>query len=438
MVFRVWKSCRGNPPASFRSSEACAPSATVVFLVSAALLIFSDSCLAQVNYVARFVLEKETFLLGEPIFCDFVIQNTGTQVFGFSYRPPSRVLNRELEPEPHFRLTDERGHLLPDPAPKPCGGAKGSVVYGSVSLPPGRTQTERWLLNEWARFSAPGLIHVRAERRLPLSIFDPATQKFMERPAAYALAVNEFVFRVVPSTEEQLDAAFRPYVNMLEDPSISNPFEAVTVLTTLPRSFLAKKFEAMATASPQNQRWDRKQVLEGLARLNTLAAWEAMLRVARGSSGDESLRAYAVLLLAEKGDGAPLPGLLEMVKPASATLRGAILRSLGFFHDPRANRVLFEELHSGDASDRMNAILGLKNLESREAIPALLAMLNDPDPQVRQVANFALQSLTGQRIELSAKASQRESARVAQQWHAWWREKGAQADLVRQPPCHDW
>ena len=128
----------------------------LALLLVGAGLWWPVTCSGQVNCVARFAMEKDTYLLGEPVFCDFVLQNTGTQTIQFSYRFPTRVLNRDLEQEPRFLITDEAGNPLADPAPRPCGGAKGSVVYGFATLAPGQTHTERWLLNEWARFVHPG------------------------------------------------------------------------------------------------------------------------------------------------------------------------------------------------------------------------------------------------------------------------------------------
>src|SRR5579863_5742290 len=156
---------------------------TLLFLTGP--LIFPITCRAQVSYVARFTLEKQKFLQGEPIFCDFVIQNTGARTFSFRYRSPDRILNRDLENEPHFSVTTKNRRPLPDPAPKPCGGAKGSAVYGSVTLPPGQTHTERWLVNQWARFSRPGKYKIKAERRLPLLAEEPGTPEFTDHPVAY-------------------------------------------------------------------------------------------------------------------------------------------------------------------------------------------------------------------------------------------------------------
>lgn len=421
--------------------------AFVLAIISGAQLAAPAACRAQLNYVARFTVEKESFLLGEPIFCDFKIQNTGARVFSFSYRSPSRALNRELEQEPRFTVTSKAGGDIPDPAARPCGGVQGSVVYGSVSLPPGQTHTERWLLNQWAAVTKPGRYRVRAERRLPLFSGEALGEQTGERPAAYAVALSELTLDVLPATDPQLEEVFRPVLKTLDQGTGAALAESVLVVTTLPQPFLLERLETMASAPAGGQRWDRRQALDGLARLGTPEAWETISKIATGrlppsqSSSrpvDISLRAYAVLLLAEKGDARFLPPLLELISTSPAELRGDVLRALGLFRDPRANQVLFERLHSGSALDRQNAILGLKELESRDVVPALLAMLQDPEPQVRQVAHFALESLTGMKFKLPSRASRQDSARVSAEWHAWWREKGANFTPLHQPPCHDW
>jgi HEAT repeat protein len=86
----------------------------------------------------------------------------------------------------------------------------------------------------------------------------------------------------------------------------------------------------------------------------------------------------------------------------------------------------------------MNAILGLKNLGGKEVIPALLVALDDPDVQVRQVANFALEGLTNHKVAASANPSGEEFPRVASDWHAWWREHAGSFAPPRPAACHDW
>jgi HEAT repeat protein len=153
---------------------------------------------------------------------------------------------------------------------------------------------------------------------------------------------------------------------------------------------------------------------------------------------DDAVRSTAVLLLAERGDPNFVPAILALLAGASEALRGDALRALGFFHDARANQALFERLHSPATNDRINAILGLRNLQSKDAIPALIAMLNDPEAPARQVANFALQNLTGQSLALSATAPAAESSRLQAQWRGWWRERSATFKPLPQSPCRDW
>ncbi|HEV2350145.1 MAG TPA: HEAT repeat domain-containing protein [Terriglobia bacterium] len=394
-------------------------------------------------------MEKQKFILGEPIFCDFVIRNTGTKTFYFRYRAPDRILNRDLENEPHFMVTGKSKRPLADPAPRRCGGAKGSAVYGSVMLPPGQTHTERWLLNQWARVRRPGNYSVWADRRLPLFVSEPGTSG-ASSIAAYASALDELQFEVTPASESELRAALEPYVKKLSEPPPADVTEAVLVATTLPQSYFIDQLELLARAPAKEHRWNPNQAVEGLARLGTSAAWQALVEIARGepdSSGkhataappaNHSLRAYAILLLAEKGNAAYLPAILDTMDSASPDLRQDALRSLGFFHSPRAAEVLFEKLRSPNSTDRVNAVLGLKNLGGKNSIPALLDMLKDPTDEVRQVANFALQGLTGQNFKLSASAGRAESARTAKQWHDWWLKNAGAFSPLPQPACRDW
>ena len=419
-------------------------------LVSLTIGINATLVLAQANYSAHFEMEKVQYIFGEPIFCRFVIQNTGSKVLTFRYRTPTRALATDHEQEPRFRVTDLRGRQLVDPGPRPCGSPQGTIVYGSVTLPPGQVHAERWLLNQWAKFSGPGRYHVRAERRLALYPPGPAVGEFVEKPLAFAVAIDELSVLVVSSTRAQVEAAYQPYLAAVREPKNPNPAEAVVVLTSLPHAFFLGQLSAMANAGKPD-RWDRRDILDALARLDTPASWQEILKLFRGADAgansesqeatgqaDDPLRSYAVLLLAEKGDPAFIPAFLEMLGKSPEPLRGDILRALGFFHDATAYQPLFDNLHSARVTDRMNAILGLKNLGGKEVIPALLVALDDPDVRVRQVANFALEGLTNHTVAAHANPSGEESPGVASDWHAWWRDHAASFTPPRPAACHDW
>lgn len=412
--------------------------------------LYAPPARAQADYTVRFEMEKPQYLLGEPIFCRFVIRNTGSKVFAFRYRTPTRALGTDYDQEPRFGVTDLHGRPLSDPGRKPCGNPQGTAVYGSVTLPPGQVHTERWLLNQWAVFAAPGRYHVRAERRLELR--EPGSQvgDLTEKALAFALAIDELSFEVVPSTRAQIEAAYQPYLAAVKNPKEPNPEEAVVVLTALPQPFFLDQLSAMA--NPGNpDRWDRRDVLDGLARMNTPASWGEILKRFRDPNAgpghasengvgqaEDPLGSYALLLLAEKSDPAFIAPLLNMLKKSAEPMRGDVLRSLGFFHDPRASEVLFDNLHSPQVTDRMNAILGLKTLGDKEVIPALIASLDDPELQVRQVANFALEGLSGHKVSEELPVTALDAQRLAEGWHAWWLRSPATYSPPKPAPCHDW
>ncbi len=412
----------------------------VIVLLLSALPIF-----AQVVGAAHFQLDKKVYKLGEPVFCDYIIRNAGLSAFSFPHRAPTRVLSHDLGSEPKFVLTDSSGHTLADPAPEPCGGREGTVVYGSTSLPPGRTSIERWVLNQWGRISAPGVYHVHAWRHLPLFPFDPAKQDFSSHPGGYAVALNDLTFKVVPATEAQLEKAYVPLLQLLDRPSDPEFADAVIAVTTVPHAFFEKRLAELAGRQSEKRPWVREQALTGLARLDTPRAWDAILHLASGTDAagakvgeNLALRSNAVLLLAEKGEPRFLPTLFEILKSGPKSLQQDVLRDLGFFHDPRASQVLFDHLHSSDAAMRMNAILGLRNLNTKNVLPALFAMLSDPDEQVRQVANFALQNLTGQKFSLPQDATRTELSKTQKEWRDWWLGHNATFAPAPQAPCRDW
>jgi len=410
----------------------------------------SSPALAQADYTVRFEMEKPRYLLGEPIFCRFIIRNSGTKVFAFRYRTPTRALGTDYDQEPRFQVTDLHGRPLSDPGRKPCGNPQGTVVYGSVTLPPGQVHTERWLLNQWAVFTEPGHYHVRAERRLALRAPGAQAGDLSEKALAFALAIDEIGFDVVPSTRVQIEAAYQPYLAAVKNPKEPNPEEAVVVLTSLPQPFFLDQLSPMASPGKPD-RWDRRDVLDGLARMNTSASWAEILKRFRdpnsspvhvnedgGGQAEDPLSSYALLLLAEKSDPAFIPPFLDMLTKSAEPMRGDVLRSLGFFHDPRASEALFENLHSPQVTDRMNAILGLKTFGGKEVIPALIAALDDPELQVRQVANFALEGLSGHKVSDEPPVAAPDVQRLAEGWHEWWLRSASAYSPPKPAPCHDW
>ena len=322
----------------------------------------------SVGYTARFYLEEESYLQGEPIFCVFEIKNEGPRIFQFSYRIPSRAANPALELEPHFTVETESGERLADVQAQRCRAAEGSVIYGLVRLSPGQTHRERWLLNEWVDIGKAGAYRLRAERRLPLRGFDKAHEEFSDQPSAYARALSEMTLEVIAPQGAELEQAFRPYRRALADRDEARRLEAVLALTTSPQPFLLEDLAGLAQRSRAGAREERLRALDGLARLGTPPAWQAIAQVAQKST-DEATQSRAVQLLAEKADPDFLGLLLKVLPDATDRVRAGLLQGLGSFVDGRAAEVLFERLHGENPVDRVGALLGLRNMGRKETIP---------------------------------------------------------------------
>ncbi len=393
----------------------------------------------SVLYTARFYLERDRYLAGEPIFSVFEIKNDGPGIFQFAYRVPSRAAGEGLEKEPTFRIRTAEGELLPDVFDRRCPGAQGSVVYGIVRLSPGQAHRERWLLNEWADLTVPGRYRVGAERRLPLHGYDRAKAEFTEKPVAFARALSRLELEVVESqsTPEGLREAMQPYRSALKEDDGVRREEAVLAVSKLPQPFLLDDLAELTRETGPTSRQVRLRGLEGLARLGTREAWRAVSRVAY-EAGDPATQSRAIRLLAEHGGPRHLQWLLDLVPDSNARVRAVVIQGLGAFQEPRAFQALFKYLHAEEAENRVGALLGLRDMRRKESIPSMIAMLHDPDARVRQVANFALTELTGRKVTYPAPTTADAARRAADEWKVWWQENHRSFSPPPSPDCRSY
>ena len=155
----------------------------------------ADVC--QVSYSVSVAMEKPKYLLGEPIFCRFVIRNTGSTVFAFRYRTPTRSLASDYDQEPRFH-SDRRSRTAaarsrPSALRQPARdyrlrlrhpASRASSYRALAAEPMGAICCARPLSR--ARRAPPGAAPAR-----------PSDGKFAEKPAAFALAIDELSVPVV-------------------------------------------------------------------------------------------------------------------------------------------------------------------------------------------------------------------------------------------------
>jgi hypothetical protein len=113
-------------------------------------------CFGQLS--GRFYLDREAYAPGEPVFLYFEVTNNGADVYNI------------LAADPYSFCSGYRIHVSTDPMPgSVCEqlGQAGSCALSQVSLLPGKSRTERILLNYDHEIDRPGDYQVDARRRLP-------------------------------------------------------------------------------------------------------------------------------------------------------------------------------------------------------------------------------------------------------------------------------
>jgi HEAT repeat protein len=115
--------------------------------------------------------------------------------------------------------------------------------------------------------------------------------------------------------------------------------------------------------------------------------------VAALASADAGVVAQAV-------DTANQLGLLDLadaIKPLaeheSPFVVGSVLRFLSEHFPAQARPILIRALQSPEPIVRQNAIDELDDLECKEALPSIVGLLNDPDADVREAAQWAARHL---------------------------------------------
>ena len=93
---------------------------------------------------------------------------------------------------------------------------------------------------------------------------------------------------------------------------------------------------------------------------------------------------------------------------------------------------LIEQLRKGGKLDRMKACRKLEALRAQEAVPHLIKALDDDGVHVREAANKALITITGEDFGFQAGASGTVRQMLIKNWEDWYKEqqkKKAEADL---------
>jgi len=86
---------------------------------------------------------------------------------------------------------------------------------------------------------------------------------------------------------------------------------------------------------------------------------------------------------------------------------------------------------SADYSSRFEAAYALGNSYSRKAVPTLISLLIDQNPEVRRAARDSLATLTHRR----SKSDQGHFQEIHDDWASWWASNGSNAPIYGIDDC---
>lgn len=380
-------------------------------------LVLSSSALAQLQ--GQFYIDKEKFIVGEPVYLHFKITNTGTTTL--------QILTA-------YRYSFCAGYLIKvsdgSPAPvHPSDGCSertpgGSCASSDGPLGPGETKTEDILLNYHHSLGKPGTYQITASRDLPYGTTEPVLTFGGPR----FRTTTQLKIMIESGDETRLKGILKPYVADLTSEDQSRNSEAHLVLGSVAPLFLENMILGML-----NSESSREFAVTTLGKMNTQRSRKALADVA---SRDGEWQETAIRSLGEMGDVTYFPTLLRAAsnsKPGSNVRQTAIRGAAQLGHD-KVMPFLLSLLQSNDYWDRINAVQGMYESGSRQAVPSLIVLLRDNDDFIARMAADVLVTLT-HRTPVTSGPYEKDPVAQYQVWQRWWSAHGTTALIFGPRDC---
>src|ERR1700760_358911 len=232
-------------------------------LLLAVLAAFLPVC-AAAQFEVSFSLSKTTYLAGEPVFVSLTVKNVSTEPLQIRTADPLTFCSGY-----QFELQGAR-----DRDAMSCRGSMGSCLGGVLTLAPGKSRTDRILLNIRYDLRRPGSYALKVVYRAK---YAPAGKSL---PVAAMLSHKEFEKRLeivlAPSRPEDLKPEFDAYARALDSTDWRKRKEPATVIAYLAPAFMEPTILRMLH-TPGMQSFG----VEGLRNLGTPSAHRALVQFVR-------------------------------------------------------------------------------------------------------------------------------------------------------------
>jgi len=383
-------------------------SSALLVLIFGVTTVPRSGCAEQIR--GQLYPEKQTYLLGEPVFVVLDLANAGSQPVWISVS--CTWLDTRFEaptaPKPH------RGVSLFGCA---GGGIAGSCGSSAREVLPGEHYKRRYLLDGFFRLDSPGAYPFRAWHKI-----DIYAGKTGYQIVASQEVVSEFELSFIEGSEKELASVYAPVLRDLKslDPEIRGLARAAVLQN--PPPFLEDVILALAD--------DPQTTPSSVPALQRLATPQAKAKLAELSAAENP---DAISALGEMGDPAYCSLMLNIARESRDYSRFIAMRAAGYLCGEVAVPLLTGLLGEADASSRFEAAYALGNSHSRDVVPVLISLLLDADPNVRRAAHDSLATLTHRH----SKSYDGAARRTHDDWANWWASKGATATIYRIDECEE-
>ena len=378
------------------------------------IICWSSLCFGQLS--GRFYLDREAYTPGEPVFLYFELTNNGAVAYNI------------LAADPYSFCSGYRIHVSTDPKPgSVCEqlGRAGSCLLSHVLLLPGKSRTERILLNYDHQIDRPGDYQMGARRRLP---YREGESSFLSSSSPAAEFAAQLRFRVDSHKSIYLyQRVLRRLADQLQSSDPLTVSEAARTMAALgPHSM-----ESTLLRFPENS-LSRPYAPLAFHRLNTKRSTLALAQCLRQSRMGSPENLESAAYLGDTGDPQWFPLLREL---ASKEPGGEYVYPAAQAGGDDAVPFLTILMHRREKLSVEVAISGFAYTGSRAAIPILLKLLNGANTDSADRALYGLRRLTHMTIghELLPVRPQSQYPR----WAQWWERSGKTARIYKANECGD-
>ena len=349
----------------------------IIRVMFAVLLCWPAIAAGQVS--GRFFLEKKAFAPGEPVFLYFETTNNAADAQDVAHADPYAFCSGYS-----IRVSTD------PPADLNCMPMiiAGSCLSSDYRLPPGKSRTERILLNYEHKIDAAGDYEVEAVKQLTSS----PGNLYASRESNNSTEVRELLHFRVDENATPDGPSIQTMIEQLKSGDRAVRREAARALASL----APKSLEELLLSFAQNPEF-REWAPLAFYRLNTPRSLEAMADLLRKTDAGTFVHTASASFLAKTGDPQWYPLLLEVAQKHA---------NIADYVDDAAESgggemlpILLAMMHSPDKEFvQANAVSAFGYTGSRAAVPILLDLLRGPDPSTSLRTLYGLRQLTHRTI----------------------------------------